>query len=172
MAAGGIDGREFDRFSGPDAQGRWVGVVPAVDLHGRVRALLDVGRRQRRPGRLSKQGDRLQRLAQIMAGGSKEPRFAEIGVLGLPPGSLQRVEAAHCLGAAEHQNAALAECERINEIIQGQQKILSGNFKFAAIPTVAPNILPGLLESYAKNFPAMKLQVTEMETDQRGNRFR
>ena len=37
------------------------------------------------------QGDRLQRLAQIMAGGSKEPRFAEIGVLGLPPGSLQRL---------------------------------------------------------------------------------
>jgi LysR family hydrogen peroxide-inducible transcriptional activator len=61
---------------------------------------------------------------------------------------------------------ALAECERIHEVIQGQQKILSGSFKFAAIPTVAPNILPGLLENYAKNFPEMKLEVKEMETNQ------
>lgn len=61
---------------------------------------------------------------------------------------------------------ALAECERIHEIIQVQQKILTGSFRFAAIPTVAPNILPGLLENYSKNFPNVKLQVREMETNQ------
>lgn len=61
---------------------------------------------------------------------------------------------------------AIAECERIHEIINGQQKILSGSFRFAAIPTVAPNILPGLLENYSKNFPDMKLNVKEMETNQ------
>ena len=61
---------------------------------------------------------------------------------------------------------ALAECERIHEIIQVQQKALTGSFKFAAIPTVAPNILPGLLENYSKNFPGIKLQVKEMETNQ------
>ena len=61
---------------------------------------------------------------------------------------------------------ALAECERIHELIQGQQKTLSGVFKFAAIPTVAPNILPGLLENYSRSFPDMKLQVKEMETNQ------
>jgi LysR family hydrogen peroxide-inducible transcriptional activator len=61
---------------------------------------------------------------------------------------------------------ALAECERINELIQVQQKMLSGTFRFAAIPTIAPNILPGLLENYAKSFPNMKLNVQEMETDQ------
>lgn len=60
----------------------------------------------------------------------------------------------------------IAECERVHELIQGQQTTISGTFKFAAIPTVAPNILPGLLENYAKNFPAMKLQVKEMETNQ------
>jgi len=72
------------------------------------------------------------------------------------------------MGAMIVQQAqiALAECERIHEVIQGQQKILSGSFKFAAIPTVAPNILPGLLENYAKNFPSMKLEVKEMETNQ------
>ena len=36
------------------------------------------------------QADRLQRLAQIMAGGGKEPGLGEIGLLGLPLGSLQR----------------------------------------------------------------------------------
>ncbi|MES2704500.1 MAG: hydrogen peroxide-inducible genes activator [Bacteroidota bacterium] len=61
---------------------------------------------------------------------------------------------------------ALAECERINEIIQQQQQILSGKFRFAAIPTVAPNILPALLDSYAKAYPNMKLNVNEMETNQ------
>ena len=66
----------------------------------------------------------------------------------------------------EQARIALSECERIHEVIQAQQKILSGTFKFAVIPTVAPNILPGLLEHYAKNFPAMKLQVKEMETNQ------
>lgn len=60
----------------------------------------------------------------------------------------------------------LAECERVHELIQAQQEILSGKFKFAAIPTVAPNILPALLENYSKHFPSMKLQVTEMETNQ------
>src|ERR1700747_145395 len=39
----------------------------------------------------------------------------------------------------EQGRVALAECERIHELIQEQQKILSGVFKFAAIPTVAPN---------------------------------
>ena len=60
---------------------------------------------------------------------------------------------------------ALAECERIHEIIVGQQNMLSGTFRFAAIPTVAPNILPGLLENFSKNFPNIKMQVKEMETN-------
>lgn len=66
----------------------------------------------------------------------------------------------------EQARTALAECERINEVIQVQQKKLSGTFKFAAIPTVAPNILPSLLENYSKHFPDMKLEVNEMETNQ------
>jgi LysR family hydrogen peroxide-inducible transcriptional activator len=66
----------------------------------------------------------------------------------------------------EQARIALAECERIHEVINSQQKILSGTFKFAAIPTVAPNILPGLLENFSKHFPNMKLEVKEMETNQ------
>ena len=44
------------------------------------------------------QADRLQRLAQIMAGGSEEARFSEIGLIGLPLGGLQRFRCALALG--------------------------------------------------------------------------
>ena len=49
-------------------------------------------------------------------------------------------------------------------IIQQQQSIISGTFKLAVIPTIAPNILPPLLEHYSTNFPEIRLDVTEMET--------
>ncbi len=61
---------------------------------------------------------------------------------------------------------AISECERIGEIIQLQQKNLSGSFRLAVIPTVAPNILPGLLQNYVKLYPNIKLRVQEMETNQ------
>jgi len=60
----------------------------------------------------------------------------------------------------------LAECEKINELIQNQQTTISGVFKLAVIPTIAPYLLPGLLESYNKLFPDVQLLVKEMETDQ------
>jgi LysR family transcriptional regulator, hydrogen peroxide-inducible genes activator len=61
---------------------------------------------------------------------------------------------------------ALSECEKIHEIIQSQQSSLSGVFRFAVIPTIAPSILPVLLDNYSKAYPAIKLQVRELETNQ------
>ncbi len=60
----------------------------------------------------------------------------------------------------------LAECEKIQDLIQSQQNILSGVFKIAVIPTVAPYILPSLLENYSLKYPEVKLQIREMETKQ------
>lgn len=60
----------------------------------------------------------------------------------------------------------LSDCEKVYELIQSQQTTISGTFKLAVIPTIAPYLLPGLLESYNKNFPDVKLMVKEMETDQ------
>ncbi len=60
----------------------------------------------------------------------------------------------------------LSECEKINELIQSQQTTISGTFKMAVIPTIAPYLLPGLLENYNKAYPDVKLIVKEMETDQ------
>lgn len=59
----------------------------------------------------------------------------------------------------------ISECERINEMVQNQQHKLAGVFRFAAIPTIAPYILPSLLQNFAIAFPDISLQVTEMETD-------
>lgn len=66
----------------------------------------------------------------------------------------------------EQAKIALAECEKIGEIIQSQQNTIKGIFKLAIIPTIAPYILPGLLEHYAQAYPEVKLQVKEMETTQ------
>lgn len=66
----------------------------------------------------------------------------------------------------EQARVVLAECDKIQELIQNQQNNVAGIFKFAVIPTIAPYILPGLLEHYAKAYPDVKLQVKEMETKQ------
>lgn len=61
---------------------------------------------------------------------------------------------------------ALAECEKINDLIQSQQNNLAGIFKLAVIPTVSTYIVPNLLETYSGNHPDVKLEVVEMETKQ------
>jgi len=66
----------------------------------------------------------------------------------------------------EQARVVLSECDKIQELIQNQQNNVAGVFKFAVIPTIAPYILPGLLEHYAKAYPDVKLQVKEMETKQ------
>ncbi len=66
----------------------------------------------------------------------------------------------------EQARIALAEVDKIHELIQSQQNNMMGTFRIAVIPTVAPYILPGLLEGYSKSFPDVKLQVKELETGQ------
>ncbi|MBS1778441.1 MAG: LysR family transcriptional regulator [Bacteroidetes bacterium] len=72
------------------------------------------------------------------------------------------------MGAAivDQARVILAECEKIQELIQDQQNNVMGSFRLAVIPTIAPYILPGLLDGYSRHFPDVKLQVTEMETKQ------
>lgn len=60
----------------------------------------------------------------------------------------------------------LSECEKIAELIQQEQNSVSGTFKLAVIPTIAPYLLPGLIENYQKEYPDVTLIIKEMETDQ------
>ncbi len=64
----------------------------------------------------------------------------------------------------EQIKKTLEEFERIQELIQQQQNVIAGTFRLAVIPTIAPNILPALLESYSKANPGVKLDVSELET--------
>lgn len=60
---------------------------------------------------------------------------------------------------------ALAESEKISEIIQGYQNSVEGYFRFAVIPTIAPYVIPALLDSYVAHYPDVRLYIQEMETD-------
>lgn len=64
----------------------------------------------------------------------------------------------------EQAKIILAECEKVYELVKSKQGIVSGIFKLAVIPSVAPYLMPGLLEKYATKYPDVKLQVKEMET--------
>lgn len=66
----------------------------------------------------------------------------------------------------EQARIVLSESEKIHELIQKQQNNVTGTFKIAVIPTVAPYIVPSLLENYAVKYPEVKLEVQEMETKQ------
>jgi LysR family transcriptional regulator, hydrogen peroxide-inducible genes activator len=66
----------------------------------------------------------------------------------------------------EQAKSILSKSEQMQELIQSEQNRLSGDFKMAVIPTVAPNILPSLLDTYSKKYPNVRLRVKEMETNQ------
>lgn len=60
----------------------------------------------------------------------------------------------------------LAEASKVYELIQKEQETVSGTFRLAVIPTIAPYIIPSLLNHYAEHFPDVKLKIREMETKQ------
>jgi len=60
----------------------------------------------------------------------------------------------------------LAESEKIKEIVSDRQKELSGELKLGIIPTVAPYILPKILNGFIEKYPQVKLIVWEQTTEQ------
>ncbi len=59
----------------------------------------------------------------------------------------------------------LAESAKIQEIIQNRTGQIIGNFRVGVIPTLAPYIIPQLLENHASNHPNLKLIVSEAQTN-------
>lgn len=66
----------------------------------------------------------------------------------------------------EQAKVIIAQCEKVFELVKSNQNIVAGLFKLAVIPSVAPYLMPGLLEKYAEHYPEVRLLVKEMETDQ------
>lgn len=70
------------------------------------------------------------------------------------------------VGAAvvEQAKTALAEIRKIYTLIQDKEGRMTGRFRLAVIPTLAPTLLPGLLRRFSDAHPEVQLQVQEMET--------
>jgi LysR family hydrogen peroxide-inducible transcriptional activator len=64
----------------------------------------------------------------------------------------------------EQAKVILSEASKIQELIQQRQGSVAGSFRMGIIPTLAPYILPQLLENHAKAHPELKLIVTELQT--------
>ena len=58
----------------------------------------------------------------------------------------------------------LAESEKIKEIISDRQREISGELKVGIIPTIAPYILPKILQNFREKYPQVKLVVYELIT--------
>ena len=64
----------------------------------------------------------------------------------------------------EQARIVLSEVGKVGELIQQQQDKLTGSFRFAVIPTVAPYLLPRLLENFTAANPEIQLKASELET--------
>ncbi|MXV13969.1 hydrogen peroxide-inducible genes activator [Hufsiella ginkgonis] len=60
----------------------------------------------------------------------------------------------------------LDESARIRELIDGHQGEIKGDLKVGVIPTLAPYLMPGVITGMLKNYPALRLQIWELTTDQ------
>ncbi len=59
----------------------------------------------------------------------------------------------------------LAESEKIKEIIEDRQQELSGELKVGIIPTVAPFIMPQILQRFIERYPQVKLIAYDMTAE-------
>lgn len=62
----------------------------------------------------------------------------------------------------EQAKVILAESDKIQDLVASKSGLISGHFRLAMIPTLAPYIIPKLLNSYSKKYPDLKLEVVEM----------
>lgn len=60
----------------------------------------------------------------------------------------------------------LHEAKKIKEIATNNENEISGEFKLAIIPTLAPYLLPLFIRQFIRKYPLVKLIVTEMVTEQ------
>lgn len=59
----------------------------------------------------------------------------------------------------------LTEKNQIDELIQSEKGVITGELKIGIIPTLAPYLLPLFVQSFIASHPQVKLIVTEMTTD-------
>ena len=60
----------------------------------------------------------------------------------------------------------IKEASRIRELVTEESALLSGELKIGIIPTLAPYILPLFLKKFLSKYPEIKLQISELTTDE------
>jgi LysR family hydrogen peroxide-inducible transcriptional activator len=60
----------------------------------------------------------------------------------------------------------LSESAKIKELIKSQMNVVSGALRIGIIPSVAPYLLPLIVGPFTKQFPEVRLKISEMLTDQ------
>ena len=60
----------------------------------------------------------------------------------------------------------LQHAQKIKELVNEEQDKVSGELRIGIIPTLAPYLLPLFLPSYLKNYPLVKVQISELTTEE------
>lgn len=60
----------------------------------------------------------------------------------------------------------LSATQRIKEIIQEEQQEVEGTLKIGIIPTLAPYLLPVFIGPYIRKYPAVKVEVEELVSEE------
>ncbi|UKK52525.1 LysR substrate-binding domain-containing protein [Prevotella sp. E2-28] len=60
---------------------------------------------------------------------------------------------------------AIAEAERITELVSEDKGDVAGELKLSVGPTIAPYILPKFIRHYIESYPQVKLSIREMKAD-------
>ena len=60
---------------------------------------------------------------------------------------------------------ALAEAERITELVAEDKGAINGELALSVGPTIAPYILPKFIRHYMESYPTVKLSIREMKAD-------
>lgn len=66
----------------------------------------------------------------------------------------------------EQARMTLSATQRIKEIIQEEQQEVEGTLKIGIIPTLAPYLLPVFIGPYIRKYPAVKVEVKELVSEE------
>jgi len=65
----------------------------------------------------------------------------------------------------EQARIILGETKKVDEIIKDHKNTVEGNLKIGIIPTLAPFLLPMFIGDYIRKYPAIKVEVEEMVSE-------
>jgi LysR family transcriptional regulator, hydrogen peroxide-inducible genes activator len=64
----------------------------------------------------------------------------------------------------QHARQILREVDQLVQVAEQSRDPMGGNFRLGIIPTVAPYLLPKILPAIRREFPSLRMQLTEAQT--------